>query len=111
MTAKVYTVGGPMASQTDISPIDPQFNQLFVTAKYFSDASLNTEVTPTAGTVAIQGRPYGAGGFSTLSMSPLDCTDPGDFGSSSVPLDALRFTPTSIAGATHYQITVTAKDE
>lgn len=111
MTAKVYNAVGAVANQTEISPIDPQFNQLFVTAKYFSDSSLNNEVTPTGGTIAIQGRPYGAGGFSTLSMSPLDCTDTGDFGSSSVPLDALRFIPASIAGATHYQITATAKDE
>lgn len=109
MGTKVYSASGTIGTTLNITSVDPNFNQLFVTANYYSDANLETPVTPGAGTIAIQGRPNGAGGFSNLSMSPLDCTDTGDFGSSSVPLDALRFTPIGVTTATHYQITVTAR--
>lgn len=110
--AKVYSIPvTASASTVTLDNIDPHFNQLFVAAKYFSDATGDTEVTPTAGTIAVEGRPNGAGGYSSLSMSPLDCTDTGDYASTSVPLDSIRFTPTGITGAAYYQITVTAKAE
>lgn len=67
--ARVYSmpvtaVATPFTHDT----IDPHFNQLFAAAKYFTDATGDTEVTPTAGSIDVQGRPNGAGGSETTDI-------------------------------------------
>lgn len=107
--ARIYKQRGAVTDVINIAPADPHFNQSHATVRYANSADFSTEVTPTGGTITCEGRPNGAGGFATLDMSPIDCTDTGDFATASVPVDAYRFTPVSIAGASHYEITVTAK--
>lgn len=108
--AKIYSSGLVDSGQSfTFDSIDPQFNQLFVTASYFTDEDGDTTSTPVSGTVTVAGTPNGAGAADALSGSPLDCTSPSVFASTNVPLESIDITPSGIVGAGFYQITVTAK--
>lgn len=114
-TLRTYVRYAAVGATVDIT-INPEYNQVFAGCKYYSDNTYldGAAVTPSAGTIAITGRPNGLGAYGNLDNSliadnPLDATSPGDVLTTNTPLDALKFVPTGITGATNYRITVTAK--
>lgn len=84
-----------------------EFNSYTVAVNYYSDAALTTPVTPSAGTLAVTGRVPCAGGNYTFSDSPITATTVSDYASASTPLDQIVVTPSGIAGASYYKVTVT----
>lgn len=109
--AKVYS--GLKGQDGDIVsvPTDPNFNQLFVAAAYFTDSTMETVATPTAGTLTVEGKVNGSNGWSELDSSPLDCTDDSDYVSAGAPLSEVRVTCAGLDAGLYFQVTVTAKDQ
>ncbi len=115
-TIRTYTRYATSTDTIDIK-INSGYNQIFAGAKYYSngDFAEANAVIPTGGTIAITGRPNGTGGYGSLdnavtSGEPLNCTEAGNVLSTNIPLDAIKCVPASIVGATHYKITVSAKE-
>ena len=107
MAVKTYSKSA-LVSQTISFDIDTYFNHLVVGCTYYTDETKSTVATNTAGTIVVEGQVNGNSGWSALDASPLDCADPASFSSTSIPLSRIRFVPSNIDVATHYQITVTA---
>lgn len=114
---RTYTRYAAIADTITITNINPEYNQLFVAAKYYSneDFAEGNAVIPTGGTIDILGRANGSGAYGNLHNAdvedaPLDCTAAGNVMSTNIPLDSIQCIPSSITGATHYRITVSAKE-
>ena len=88
--------------------IDPEFNHLVVACSFFTSENKETIAAPTAGTVTIEGKVNGNSGWSLLDGSSLDATDSSSYASTSIPLSAIRATPSDLDVAEVYQITVTS---
>ena len=106
---RVYTRHGTIDDTIDI-PLNINYNQLFVGFTYYADASFTAEAIPTSGTMTVTGKPNGTGGFALLDNGVVDCTDVSATASTNVPLSALGISPAVIVGASHYRVTVTAKE-
>lgn len=113
---RTYTRYGTATETIGPFDISPTYNQLFATVSYYSSSAFTeaTLVTPSAGTIEITGRANGAGGYAKLNNSvtadaDLLATAPSNVLSTNTPLDSLKCVPSSVAGATHYRLTITAK--
>lgn len=109
--SKIYSKGALVATPVTII-VDPRWYNWTVAVDYFDDAAMTSSVTPTAGTVTVEGRVPGAGGNSAFNASPIDSTSPADFASAGSPLDLVVATPAGITGngVTHYKVTITGTE-
>lgn len=110
--AKVFgRAKGTVASALTIANEDMiNYPHIFATFNYY-DAdpdSGGVEVTPLAGTAVLTARYKGAGADVTFSQSPIEATDPSDYGDISGPVVSVTATPAvAITVATHWTMTVT----
>tara|TARA_R110000782_G_scaffold270483_1_gene371892 strand:- start:72878 stop:73219 length:342 start_codon:yes stop_codon:yes gene_type:complete len=111
--SKVYQLAGAIvASATNETIISAQYNHLVVAFDLFTDSTKSSTSTLTAGSIVVEGKVKGAGGWSALDLSPLDATDKTSYATTSIPLESIRITQSAdIAGtASFYVVTVTAND-
>ena len=87
---------------------NPNYNHLVVGCTYYTDSTLETVAEPTTGVINIEGRVNGNSGWSTLNLSPLDCTDDSSYVSTSIPLSEIRAICSGLDAGVFFAVTVTA---
>jgi len=105
--SKTYTINGDSEVST---VVDPNFNHITVGVSYFTDDTYTTIASPSAGTLAIQGRVNGNFGWSDLVGSPLDCTDNSASANTSTQLQEIRAVPTSLDAGVYFKVTITGNN-
>lgn len=104
---RIYTNSGEVANVVDVDIEIPADPHVFVGVDFFSDAGLQTNVTPTAGTVVITVQTYNSDTYVGITSGTIDATA-AEIKSFAGNARVVRATPAGIVGATHYKVTVTA---
>lgn len=104
--ARIYTIRGSQGDDASTA-VDPNFNHVVVGVSYFTDNTYTTIATPIAGTIAVEGRINGNSGWSPLTDSPMDCTNPADSVNTSIPLQEIRLVATGLDAGVFYQAVIT----
>lgn len=105
--ARIYSLKGTQGTDPDTT-VDPHYNHLVVGVTYYTDDTYTTIATPLAGSISIEGRVNGNSGWSVLTDSPIDCTDPAASANTSIPLQEVRLAATGLTAGVYYQATITA---
>ncbi len=115
MAVSIKSTSGTVGSTLTIEGLDPnyQFNEVGIT--FYSDATLDTVVdTGMTGTVALSGVPLVNEYESPIQNGTIDAAVSTDFETPlrlAVSMKKIVATPTSITGATHWQLIVAGHEE
>ena len=71
---------------------------------------LTAVLSGVTGTIAVEGIAEGSRTYTSFANSPIDTAVAGSIASAASPIKTLRCTPTTVSGATHYEVTVTSND-
>ena len=92
-----------VATTLNITGVDGNLENHFISVRYYADAAGAATATPGAGTVVITGLDE-ASNQQTLTAAGLDCTDVTDKESINGNITGVRAVPTGITTATHWQL-------
>lgn len=107
-----YEISGVTTDGSYLSDVMPvEYKEAWFDIRFFSDAAMTAQVTPSAGTVTITGSPDGANYFNLASGGVIAATDvylaSRDFATAAGPLQYAKVTLAGITGAAYFKCTVT----
>lgn len=105
MGHNTYLIQAPVSDGDFLSPdISQQFERMYLSVTFYSDAAYTTPVTPTAGTVTITATDDGFN-YGTLTDGTVDATNPAYLRPNmSGRVRKVKATVAGVTGATHFRV-------